>query len=864
MYVCSLSSCSSTNSSVVSWSPRGKQLAIGMQSGDIVTYAPGDTATMKTMVPHPEWIRGSVLATSWLSNPDFLCIYAQPATPITTDTEQVHVLVSWDSKTATASEVKLGAPYLPIPGLRPPGSFVVALRQWEPSKFLLFTGDGTSSDIGLIGCVPDAGGNEEWINFTMEENSTPSVPLDQDMNDTVLVGLALDLTATDGFAHKTASGEDCVLPPPPIMYAYASDGTIVGWNLLNTVGKPYPGMVSGQGVADFMETSVDMDAKPSEPAPVQPSPFAQATSPQPSAAQPASGFGQPSPTPAFAQSAFGQPSSFGKPAFGGGASTSAFGSPNTGGGGFAGFANAGPAKFGQSAFATSGPSQPAVASLAPPPIAVSTSITMGNAEDPMSADTSANAGLGGLSLGDEKPPSNADKEKSAGIFGAPQPTPESASPAFGSSSAFGSAIKPATGFGAFSNITTTPSAFGGNFTISSTGDNNSATPPKPSPAFGSTGFGSTPTTTPSASGFGQSSFGSKPAFGQSAFGQSAFGGSPTPNPAVASSTSPLSSGGGFSAFAKGTSAFGAAAQAGTSVFGKSTAKSPEPKPAPEATAKAPELTSMKAEVKPEAPAPASSSAGTSMFGGANAAPVTPRKSTSAFGAPNTPPSSAENSPVITPTPAPVFAVKSSAPAPTTGAFANLQSSPLGFGKLAAGHGAFGASSTVSSSPFYNPPKAPVVSAFGGTPPALAATPATPPSGSSKPVFGAHSAFGSPVSPSKPESAFGSPSAFGKSAFGTPTVKSAFAPIGSASSVPSAFSSFTGSGGFGSAASGEKKSFSELLKSEKDKDAAASSATAPKSVFSKAPTPSGSAFASRPANGMFRLKSFSAVLLTFCY
>ncbi len=327
-------------------------MAIGLQSGEVVTFSPADTSKVKSLVPSPPSLQSfSAISTTWLSNTDFHCIYASPGS-LTPESEQAHYILSLDSKANTATDVKLINPYLPYPGLRGPGAFTTVLRNWDPAKFLPFIGDSTSSDIGLIGCTTDASGQEVWTNFSLEETSTPTVPLDKDMNDTVLLGLDLDLTGTETYNHKTASGEDAVLPPPPVMYAYASDGTIVGWNLLNLLGSAYPNMV--KPVAPIAQDSTSMtlefmtDAQAVTSLPTQAPIFGNAPTPT---------FGQASTTPPFGQSAFSLPPSqtgFGQSApFGGASPTSSspFGSQAPRGSGA--FASAGPSSFGQSSFGAS-------------------------------------------------------------------------------------------------------------------------------------------------------------------------------------------------------------------------------------------------------------------------------------------------------------------------------------------------------------------------------------------------------------------------------------------------------------------------------------------------------------------------------
>ena len=305
---------------VVCWSPKGKQIAIGVESGDLLTFSPNDTLVVKTKIPRPSSVEATVVSAAWLSSTDFHCIYI-PSGPRNPEVEQSHVVISLDAKAGKVSEVKLGTPYLNIPGLRPPGSFMVVLRHWDPAKYLLFIGDSTSSDIGLLGCT-ETNGKDSWANFTLEETSTPSMPLDKEMMDTIIVGLALDLTGTESFTHKNAAGEDVVLPPPPIMLAYASDGTVIGWNLLNTTGKPYPGMRSStaqvqQTVSENMDS--DMLDKPaaeamiSQPAtaPEEPSDQSMAGD-STSTSTPAPAPSTPAATSVFGQTGIGQSSTFGK------------------------------------------------------------------------------------------------------------------------------------------------------------------------------------------------------------------------------------------------------------------------------------------------------------------------------------------------------------------------------------------------------------------------------------------------------------------------------------------------------------------------------------------------------------------------
>ncbi|KAK7691120.1 hypothetical protein QCA50_006223 [Cerrena zonata] len=867
-----------TTPTTVSWSPKGKQIAVGLQSGDIVTYSPTDTSKIKMSVPRSSAATSQALhSTTWLSNPDFYAIHVVPGA--TADTEQTHVLLSLDAKSNTATEIKLTAPYLPFPGLRPPGVFTAVFRNWDPAKFLLFVGDSTSSDIGLIACLSDATSpnNESWCNFSLEETSRPAVPLDQELNETVLLGLSLDFTGKESFAHKTASGEDTTLPPPPVMYAYASDGTVIGWNVLNTKGTPYPGMAAAvtttAGAISKTPSTDPMEASSEQPKPAAgfgafaqsstPSAFGQASFGQPSAFGKPSGFGEAAPSQAFGQTSFGQPSTLGSGSAFGGNTTSAFGqpspfgatttpsaftSPNTGGG-FSAFANAGPAKFGQSAFS----SAPTTTSntLQAPAMESSMSVQMSTSEEPMSAQSTSGPGLGGLSLGGSGP-SDEELKSRPSIFGSmPSTNTNEPKSVFGStttndSGSSSSFLKPASGFGvsAFSSPSSFgsgTSAFGSGTGAFGSGSSTTATSDtgKPSSAFGSTGFAAAkPATTafgstgfggkPATSAFGQSSFGQssfgKPAFGQSAFGQSGFGSTtPTPTPASTSTTS--SSGGAFSAFASaGPSAFGAvAASANNSKPVWATSSEPEKKeetprdpgndifgtiipPTPSVFSAATPEKKPEPVIEPPAGVKTEPSSPQPLPAQTPSKPDVPSESTTPAATPAKPEPSTSN--------ASIWGVPSTTP--QTGLFANIQVHPTGFGKLESGHGAFGGGVVNKDSPFYSAPRLPN-SVFGQpatTAPKSAFAPTSAFGPSSTPAGSSTSpAFGSTTPLGKTESVFGKSSWGAPATTTTPTTPEDKAETPRQVSVFSAFANVKSA--FGTVAEGEKKSFKELLATDKD-------------------------------------------------
>ncbi|KAF4596430.1 hypothetical protein EYR40_007876 [Pleurotus pulmonarius] len=815
----------------VAWSPKGKQLAVGLKSGDILCFTLSDKSKPQKHIPSTAQLPLTTL--NWLSPGHTF------ETTYSSDDPQHHI-VSLDTASSTISYGVLSYPY-PIPD-RPQLSFTVSLPNWnfdqgEGSKSLLLFGDVCSTDVEVMGHV-----GTKWDQQSRDDSSI-AIPLDKNYDETFLLGLNVDLTSTTPAPSVLASGESADWPPAPILYAYLNDGTIQAWHI--TQVKPYAGMVvPSPATSDATSStlnvsnldnmapeqpmltpappvtsrtpSIEMDSTSSNAFTSQPSSFTQNLGTSSAFTPPSSGstslasspspFGQSSFNSAFGQtSAFGQlgqnnapQSVFGQGSFN---QQPSFSSSPALAGGFSSFANSGTSAFGQSAFGGS----------SVPVITVTKTPSRGSQNDDMQAEATtaeSEISFGGLSLDKANAPSSSEtKPVVNSIFGSTAfsaPTPNTST-----EPSAGGFIKPASGFGAFSGLgqatkSETPSGFGtfgGATPQSNPGQTKSETP---SSIFGSTAKPATPS-------FGQPSFG-QPAFGQSSFGSassttSAFGtGGFAKAPAVAAAQTP-SSGGGFASFAKSTPVtFGQTSLASSpkdSIF-KST-------PNDQATNDQP---------KPQTAFGFGTSQNSNVFGGGsfNASgasqsvfakpPETPMKATSPLSASSSPDSNGaarspsargdDDSPVAKPS-VPQSAFSSSTfGTPSSSAF-----------KPASGFGAFG-STTPSSSPFFKTEKP--VSVFGSafsTP--APASPAV--SASESPKFGMSSSLGQ-----KP-AVFGSPS--------TPPTTTPKAPA----PAVGAFAAFSKSPSAFSAFAGPQKSFKELL-TESDKDEGLDNA---ESTITTAPT-----------------------------
>ncbi|KAJ7178860.1 hypothetical protein C8R43DRAFT_1057293 [Mycena crocata] len=840
-----------------SWSPKGKQLAIGLRSGDILTFGLTNNALPLKHIP------------STASSPLISLHWVGPAFTFRTSYgsnvgDPPHHIVSFDTRSNAAAFVQLVHPF-PLPD-RAQNSQVLILPRWdqdststssEEAKTLIIVGDTSSTDLEVVG-----NSGSRWFQESQENQLT--IPLDKNDEDTFLLTLDVDLTAE-----------------MPIMYAYLNDGTVQGWYITHPDSKTYPGLVeaakaspsvpafgeksaaSGSAVGQSGATSAfgqptsafsstTSFGQPSAFGQTSSSPFGQtqgtsvASTPALSSAI-TSAFGTPA-TPnvfgAFAQQpAFGQSSFSAQPPttspFGSSSNTSTFGSPATTspGGGFAAFASSSNSAFGTT---NTPPSAP--------PLSSTPSVSMGE----------ATPAFGGLSLGSSSSESdNKSKVVGGGMFGSPSPLPlppnhPANQPSSPSPSTFSdpSLIKPATGFGAFGAVSSgafgnsKPGAFGGGGAFSGGafgGGNGTSSDAKPvvssaAPAFGKTSFGQTGF---GQTGFGQTGFGQKPA---STFGQSGF---------AAAAATPAPSAGGFSAFAS-AGPTGFASPATNSAFGGGSGTTSSTPPASGGAFSAFSSAGPNAFGKP---------AGSAFGGGSgissSGTTTTPASggTFSAFGKPAGPAFGA-GSP--SPAPASVFGGgASSSPSTPTSAFAGFGTpSASFFGNKAQEPNAAVPQTSASSSPDSatdqrlpspddSPPAPTPLSFTTSSPPSTTGAFGNLRSASSgfKPASG-FGAFGGDSTPTSspffttasqaktpPVSAFGNlgsshpttpTPAAGKPAFGAPSLlggaKSAFSPISPAttptktpSAVSGGFSAFGGTPVGLTSSTTPAKSFGELLK-----------------------------------------------------
>ncbi|KAK1730895.1 uncharacterized protein BDZ83DRAFT_688884 [Colletotrichum acutatum] len=500
--------------SCISWSTKGKQLVAGLADGTIFQMTPEGEA--KGEIPRPPNVSDAhVSSLTWLENHLFLAIHTSTSEspPIS-----VYHLITRKLPSDFTFQ-KLNDPVDPFGAEKPPHHSILRLKEFPPNlSDLLIVASTVSPDIGLLSRAKSPLTSDHPVDTTgvftttelADDSKRASLPMTDSFENTIPIGVALDLSAKDKVYKPLPADEEIEDSPGPVpgLWVLNNEGVLSSWWIIYEdsirQGTTYPGMAA-----------LDTSAPPAGTSTSTP-----AAAPAPAPASNTSAFGAPSSTPAFGSAS----------ALGSGQKASPFGSSG-------------------SKIPTFGGSS-ALGSKASPWGAATTSSTA-----PATSGSTFGSGspFGGSSATSGSPFAQASATKSAfgtgGSFGSPSATtPAANKSAFGSGPAFGQPSS--VGFGQSSSLgqKSSPWASGG-----ASGANTSASPAFGQPSsFGTSenksvfGGGSAAKPAPASGGF--SSFASSGGFGSLANkgneGSSVFSSKP--------SSSPFGSGGQLGAASKDT------------------------------------------------------------------------------------------------------------------------------------------------------------------------------------------------------------------------------------------------------------------------------------------------------------------------
>ncbi|OAA78146.1 nuclear pore complex subunit Nup159 [Akanthomyces lecanii RCEF 1005] len=458
--------------SCISWSAKGKQLCAGLADGSIHQITP--EGQDKAEIPKPPSLGDChVTSLTWLENNLFLAVHSgsdsQPAS--------IYHIITREPPSSFKFQ-RIADPVEPFSDKRPHHS-ILRLRNFDPDlQDLLMVSSTASTDVGLLTRSKKALANDWQAGqvtgiFTttelLDDTRRPTLPMTESMDDSVPVGVCLDLSSKEKVYRPLPSDEEVNESPSPLpgLWVLTHEGILCAWWFVYEDSIKQGTTYSGLAVASDSATM---------PPPAQPASTTPAASPFAPGKLSAT-FGSPAPAaPAFgSSSSLGQKSS---PWASGGAATA---TPSQTGG----------ATFSQTSFGNA-PSTPAPAFGKPSSLGFGQSSQLGMRTSPWSAGGNSTPAFGQSSFG-----SFANKNNQSPFGTAAISNDNESSSTSTTAGGFSGFAKNTGGFAAASNNSPGTSVFGSGAAKPTSNPFASAAPSAESPftpkdKAGGSVFGSTP------------------------------------------------------------------------------------------------------------------------------------------------------------------------------------------------------------------------------------------------------------------------------------------------------------------------------------------------------------------------------------
>lgn len=250
----------SSQVSCISWSSKGKQLCAGLADGTIHQMTPEGEA--KAEIPKPPKLGNChVSSLTWLENHLFLAIHT--TTNESPPSSIYHIITRELPSTFTFQ--KLTDPIEPFGVEKVPHHSVLRLRDFPPDiQDLLIVSSTASTEIGLLsrskahmaGDKP-AGSIMDVFTTTelLDDTRRLTLPMTESMNDSIPVGVTLDLSSKDKVYKPIPSDEELEESPSPLpgFWILTHEGVLCSWWVVYTEsikkGMPYSGLAVLEGVA---------------------------------------------------------------------------------------------------------------------------------------------------------------------------------------------------------------------------------------------------------------------------------------------------------------------------------------------------------------------------------------------------------------------------------------------------------------------------------------------------------------------------------------------------------------------------------------------------------------------------------------